>query len=651
MKPIISIVTPSFNQGEFLEDTIKSVLIQKGAFYIDFIIKDGGSTDDSKEIIKKFEKLLKENCSTFELNGLTFFTNYSKPPFEYIKCLGVSYRWVSQRDGGQVAAISDGVNDSIGTWIGWLNSDDYFIRDDSLEIICRTAKAYPLAKLITADCTIVDRHGKKLWEHAIGRISIPELIYLDYHIAQVSTFITREVFNDFNLERHFRCTFDASFFTNILKNGTPFVKLTVSLGAFRMYGENLTDNPALRIKTFKERAQYMWKYSDSVFKYSIALVYQFFAIVLQKRFSSGSRAERLTHRFLGIYRKVCYHLILGENYSSRYKLKQPIRPTDTVFLSSEYYDQKEIPLVSAIIPSYNSITTLKRAVDSLLNQDLPSIEIIIVDDASTDDTNKFVREHYSNNNKVIYNLNTKNIKLAATRNVGLELASGKYVFFLDADDWLDKGALLHMALVAEKTAADIVSCAVRMTFEDGTEKEFHNPPYFICCGGSEALEKYANYEIGSIVWNKLYLRAFINYNNLRFEEFYGHEDVMFTAESLYKCAKYVSLDNVYHNYFQREDSYTKSIPTMHHLQSYIRLYLNMTNFISKYKLICSNENNTLVKKLVQAHCSNELIPKIKRYAATRTQFEWERECYLAFEKELGAPGYACADFLINILKN
>jgi glycosyltransferase involved in cell wall biosynthesis len=58
----ITIVTPSYNQGEFIEETIQSILVQKGDFFIDYIIMDGGSEDESVEIIKEYETLLKENC-------------------------------------------------------------------------------------------------------------------------------------------------------------------------------------------------------------------------------------------------------------------------------------------------------------------------------------------------------------------------------------------------------------------------------------------------------------------------------------------------------------------------------------------------------------------------------------------------------------
>ncbi len=99
--PKISIVTPSFNQGQFLEETIRSVLLQ-GYPNLEYIIIDGGSTDNSLEIIKRYEPWL-------------------------------SY-WVSERDQGQTEALNKGFASASGEWMAWLNSDDIYLPGTLMKI-------------------------------------------------------------------------------------------------------------------------------------------------------------------------------------------------------------------------------------------------------------------------------------------------------------------------------------------------------------------------------------------------------------------------------------------------------------------------------------------------------------------------------------
>ncbi|MGB5971795.1 MAG: glycosyltransferase, partial [Nodosilinea sp.] len=93
--PRVSIVTPSYNQGQFLEETIRSVLLQRYP-NLEYIVIDGGSTDNSAEIIEKYQ-----SCITY---------------------------WVSEKDNGQAHAINKGLKISTGSILGWINSDDLYVK-------------------------------------------------------------------------------------------------------------------------------------------------------------------------------------------------------------------------------------------------------------------------------------------------------------------------------------------------------------------------------------------------------------------------------------------------------------------------------------------------------------------------------------------
>lgn len=158
MQPVVSIVTPSFNQAPFLEATITSVLNQTYS-NLEYLIVDGGSTDGSQEIIKKYLKQIAW--------------------------------WVSEADCGQADAINKGLKRAQGEIIGWLNSDDLYLQG-TLEIVVDFFQSHPEVGLVFGDVLAVDECGE----------TINTLRYADYHledlmefriIGQPAVFFRREV--------------------------------------------------------------------------------------------------------------------------------------------------------------------------------------------------------------------------------------------------------------------------------------------------------------------------------------------------------------------------------------------------------------------------------------------------------------------------
>src|SRR5437870_11920580 len=126
--PLISIVTPSYNQAEYLEKTILSVLSQNYP-NLEYINVDGGSTDKSVEIIKKYEKFLKY--------------------------------WVTESDQGQTNALNKGFKHATGDLLTWLNSDDYYMHG-ALHKVAGTAMAKPQAHVFVGTGQIIDQMGNVL---------------------------------------------------------------------------------------------------------------------------------------------------------------------------------------------------------------------------------------------------------------------------------------------------------------------------------------------------------------------------------------------------------------------------------------------------------------------------------------------------------
>lgn len=129
--------------------------------------------------------------------------------------------------------------------------------------------------------------------------------------------------------------------------------------------------------------------------------------------------------------------------------------------------------ISVIIPSYNSEKYIRKCLDSTINQSFKDIEIICIDDGSGDDTPNILKEYASKDSRIHLYLKDENKGIGDSRNLGLTLANGKYIYFLDSDDYIKLDALEKVFKIAEEKNLDILMFKMRY-FYDGTEDHFKN---------------------------------------------------------------------------------------------------------------------------------------------------------------------------------
>jgi glycosyltransferase involved in cell wall biosynthesis len=171
--PVVSIITPSFNQGQFLAATIESVLGQEGDFYLDYLIMDGGSKDDSVEIIKRNDRLLLEKGWP-------------------VKCRGITYRWASEKDRGQADAIIKGFNQAKGDILAWLNSDDLYL-PGTLQTVAAFFRDNPDTALLYGDAHYCDSEGKIIGRYPTEGFDLNKLAYRNF-FCQPSTFFRKTAY-------------------------------------------------------------------------------------------------------------------------------------------------------------------------------------------------------------------------------------------------------------------------------------------------------------------------------------------------------------------------------------------------------------------------------------------------------------------------
>ncbi len=213
--------------------------------------------------------------------------------------------------------------------------------------------------------------------------------------------------------------------------------------------------------------------------------------------------------------------------------------------------------VSIIVPVYNAEKYLIKCLDSIINQTLKNIEIIIIDDGSTDGSSDICKKYAAKDIRIAY-YKKENEGLAAARQDGIERASGEYVGFVDSDDWLELNMYERMYSEAIKENADIVFC--NCFFNDSETDRTHLTSGVYNREGIENIilprtlagisEKGSNSVIRWSNCLRLYKLALIKENNISFgRNFRRSQDLQLTFETTLHANKYVSLNNeyLYHN--------------------------------------------------------------------------------------------------------
>lgn len=235
----VTIITPSFNQGKFIEETIVSVLSQPGEFYLDYIIMDGGSTDNSVAIIRKYDQLLQEE---------------SWP----VACRGISYRWASGKDKGQADAINKGFTMAEGKIVGWLNSDDTYL-PEALSKMVEYLKSRPDIAMVYGNAYYTDRDGVITSSYPSEPFSLKRLAESCF-VCQPTAFIRIKALNEVGpLDVNLQASMDYELWIRIGERFEGRIAFMEDyLANSRMYQENKTKN--LRERVLRENLNLLQKH-------------------------------------------------------------------------------------------------------------------------------------------------------------------------------------------------------------------------------------------------------------------------------------------------------------------------------------------------------------------------------------------------------
>lgn len=211
--------------------------------------------------------------------------------------------------------------------------------------------------------------------------------------------------------------------------------------------------------------------------------------------------------------------------------------------------------VSVIIPVYNAEKYLKKCLDSVMNQTIDNYEVIAINDGSTDDSLNILRE-YEKKYQVLHIFDQKNAGISKTRNFGINVSKGKYIMFLDSDDYIDRKMLKKLYNKAENDDLDIVVCDYYEVMSNNKTTEITLPDFQ---NTNIKYNKRLINDINPSPWNKLFNSSFLKSQPFRYPEGLKYEDFGYIPLLILKAKRIGKLSEPLYYYVIREKSQTTTI--------------------------------------------------------------------------------------------
>lgn len=243
--------------------------------------------------------------------------------------------------------------------------------------------------------------------------------------------------------------------------------------------------------------------------------------------------------------------------------------------------------LSIIVPVYNLESCISKCLDTLINQTIEDKEIIVINDASKDNSGKIINNYSNQYGSLIKFIDLKeNVGPGQVRNIGIESSNGRYIAFVDGDDFVDIDMYKILYDTAERYKSDIVSCSYERIKPDQKNTETRSKEV-INLKELSSMEAVKGLLIGSIdgfAWNKLYKRSLFIQNNIKFPRDMYYEDMEVAIQAASKCNKFISIDNKFYYYVDQQNSIVNTLNDKK-LKDFCLVTKNIDKYVkNKYKL-------------------------------------------------------------------
>ena len=279
-------------------------------------------------------------------------------------------------------------------------------------------------------------------------------------------------------------------------------------------------------------------------------------------------------------------------------------------------------LVSIIIPVYNSERYLNKCIKSILNQTYKNIELIIINDGSIDNSGDLC-DVYAKEDLRVKVIHVKNSGVSSARNKGIEVATGKFIGFVDSDDYIEANMIETLVNEMYKNNVDIVLCGYKRICKDSNKikttinssvynQESITKKEFLNLFGNLFVDFYINY-----LWNKLYITDIIKKSNINFDNSINWgEDLMFNLQYLGYCNNITIIDKRLYNYINYNNDSLTSKYNSELFNNQQTMYKAVRDFLDS-----NNGYSAKNKELVEIRFTNAIIMCLRNLFRRDTHYK------------------------------
>ena len=568
MDNLISVIIPVYNVEKYIERCLLSVTRQTHK-KLEIICVNDCTPDNSMEIVQKFAQ--------------------SDPRIKIV---------TREKNGGLSAARNSGFKAATGEYVYYIDSDDW-IDEDYLEALLQKALQYKTDIVLNNNIKgeYEDGHWEEYhWPTYAKKIPQGEMLNREYTINNTPCMVWCHLYKRSFLVRH-QLSFpegylnEDNYYNCITAIYTDKIFVFYGTAAYHylqrdcsIMGELRKKGRALAyVKIVKLICDFFRKHPEfNQHKIKMVNAAHFAFIDSQEMFEISKSICEF------IYENLPYeqHLYNG---TELFYIQKIMGVKDFAELQKKYPKGLRMafvahcaavrmrPKISVIVPVYNAEKYLDKTLSSIVHQTFRKIEIICINDQSTDRSLEILKKFAKEDLRIKIINNTQHLGVAFTRNAGLDIARGEYIYFIDADDSIDEDYLECMAKQAETANCDIILNISILTESNGIVSPFHYPSMPPIHPKGEYLDNLTViHDAPCFIWARMYKKSFLAAHHLRFLDTYA-EDVVFNAiTTMYADRTFVFYGKNYH-YTVTEESMTGRIhkrgtQDLEHIKAHSMIY-------------------------------------------------------------------------------